>query len=164
MKTITADFLKELVERAGASARQRVNHNIHESLSDPVQRLFVASRLNSYFRPHRHPDKWEFAVVVRGLFDVIIFDDAGRVMERVTVGPASSVIAFEIPGDTWHAWVPREDASVFFETKQGPYDARTAAVFAPWSPEEGATGATGFARRLRNARIGELVTQGLGEP
>jgi cupin fold WbuC family metalloprotein len=159
MKTITADLLDELAERAGVSARRRSHHNIHESLSDPVQRLFVACRLGSYIRPHAHPDTWEFALVVRGLFDVLIFDEKGRVMERVAVGPGSAVMGFEIPGNTWHAWVPMEDASVFFETKQGPYDAGTAAAFAPWAPEEGAPEAQKFTERLRKARVGEMVSQ-----
>jgi cupin fold WbuC family metalloprotein len=96
MKQITSNLIDELIVRAGANARQRINYNIHESLSDPVQRLFIASALESYFRPHRHPEKWEFVLVIRGLFDVIVFDDAGRVIERASIGPGEDIIGFEI--------------------------------------------------------------------
>jgi len=156
MKLITSDLIDELIVQAGANARHRTHRNVHESLSDPVQRLFVASRLQSYFRPHRHPDKWEFALVIRGLFDVMVFNDAGRIIERVSLGPDADAIGFEIPENTWHSWVTMADGSVFFETKEGPYDARIS-EFASWSPEEGAPHVDEFVSRLRNARVGDLV-------
>jgi cupin fold WbuC family metalloprotein len=157
MKLITSDFINELIVRAGSNARQRINYNIHESLSDPVQRLFIASGLESYFRPHQHPERWELAVVIRGLFDVLVFDDTSRVMERVSIGPGAEVIAFEMPPNTWHSWVTMIDRSVFFETKQGPYSALTAGDFAGWSPEEGTPQVSGFLARLRKAKVGEQI-------
>lgn len=157
MKLITVKLIDELIVQAGETARRRVNYNIHETPADPVQRLFVASRLDSYFRPHRHKASTEFAVVIRGLFDVMVFDDASRVIERVSVGPGADVIGFEIPPDTWHSWLPMADGSVFFETKQGPYDAQKAAEFSVWSPEEGSFNAPGFVARLRTAQVGDLV-------
>jgi len=161
MKLITSNLISELVVRAGTNARRRINYNIHESLSDPVQRLFVASRLESYFRPHRHPEKWELALVIRGLFNVIVFDNTSRIIELISLGPEADVIGFEMPPNTWHSWVPMINGSVFFETKQGPYDAQTAAEFAAWSPEEGTTQAQGFTARLRQAKVGDLVAQHL---
>jgi cupin fold WbuC family metalloprotein len=157
MKLITSDLINELVVRAGANARQRINYNIHESLSDPVQRLFIASGMESYFRPHRHPEKWEFAIVIRGLFDVLVFDDTSRLMERLSIGPGAEVIAFEMSPNTWHSWVTMMTGSVFFETKQGPYTALTAGDFAGWSPEEGTPQVDGFMARLRKAKVGDLV-------
>jgi cupin fold WbuC family metalloprotein len=160
MKLITSELIDGLIARAGTNARQRTNHNVHEALSDPVQRLFVASRLDSYFRPHRHPEKWEFALVIRGLFDVMVFDDAGRVTERVSIGPDVDVIGFELPNNRWHSWVPIVDESVFFEVKQGPYDALTIAEFAAWSPEEGSQRVEEFVARLRKAKAGDLMALG----
>ena len=155
MKVITSDLIDELIVRAGINARQRINYNIHESLSDPVQRLFIASRLESYFRPHRHPEKWEFVLVIRGLFDVMVFDDAGRVTERASIGPGEDIIGFEIQPNIWHSWIPMADGSVFFETKQGPYDARSS-EFAAWSPEEDTPNVSEFLSRLKNAQVGTL--------
>lgn len=157
MKLITSDLINELIQEAGMSPRRRINHNVHESPSDPVQRLFIAARRESYFRPHRHPERGEFAIVIRGLFDVMVFDDTSRVIERVSVGPGADVIGFEMAPNTWHSWLPMADESVFCEIKQGPYDAETAAEFAAWSPEEGALLVSGFVARLRNARIGNIM-------
>ena len=157
MKLITYDLIEELTAKAGLNARKRVNHNVHESPSDSVQRLFVAARPGSYFRPHRHPDKWEFAMVVRGRFDVLVFNDGGCVMDRRTVGPGADVAGFEMPANTWHSWIPLADDSVFFEVKKGPYDPKKAAEFALWAPEEGSPDAAGFAARLGKAGIGDMM-------
>jgi cupin fold WbuC family metalloprotein len=158
MKLITWDLIHDLILRAGSNARMRSNYNLHQSPSDPVQRLFIASELESYFRPHRHSEKWEFAIVIRGLFDVVVFDDTSKVVERVSIGPGADVIAFEMPPNTWHSWVTMMDGSVFFETKQGPYTALTAGDFAVWSPEEGTPQVSRFVARLRDAKVGDLMT------
>ena len=157
MKWITSELMEELTIRAGAQLRRRINHNVHESPSDPVQRLFIVTKLGSYFRPHRHPRRWEFAVVLRGRFDVVVFDDAGRVVERRPVGPGQEAVGFEMPANTWHSWIPTSEDSVFFELKQGPYDPQTAAEFAAWAPAEGAAQVPEFAARMGKAKVGELV-------
>lgn len=157
MKLVTSDLIDGLIAQAGTNARKRTHHNVHETPSDPVQRLFVAARRDSYFRPHRHPKRWEFALVTRGLFDVIVFDDTSRVIERVSVGPGANTIGIEIPPNTWHTWLPGADGSVFFETTPGPYDAKTAKEFATWTPAEGTSPVREFLGRLRSAKVGDLV-------
>lgn len=157
MKSITSELLDELEDKARTSPRLRSNLNIHTSASDPVQRYFVAAERASYFRPHRHPDKSEFALVIRGRFDVLKFDDSGRVIQRITLGPDAGNPGVEMPANTWHTWIPVSDRGVFFEVKQGPYDATAAAEFAPWSPEEGSTLVDDFTARLRHAKPGDSV-------
>jgi cupin fold WbuC family metalloprotein len=159
MKVITSVVIDELVARAAASGRRRANHNVHESPTDPIQRMFVAAMLGSYFRPHRHATKWEFAVVIRGQFDVLLFDDTGCATRRISVGPGAEAVGFEIPPDTWHSWIPLADGSVFVEVKQGPYDSRTAADFAVWAPAEGSMDVGRYVERLRNTRVGDRATQ-----
>jgi cupin fold WbuC family metalloprotein len=157
MKLIAAQLIDALIAKAGASERRRANHNVHESPGDSVQRLFVAAKRDSYFRPHRHPVKWEFAVVLRGLFDIILLDDNGLVTKRLAVGPGADAFGFELPANAWHTWVPMEEDSVFMEVKQGPYDAQTAAEFAAWSPAEGTPQVGRFVEKLRKAKAGDRV-------
>jgi cupin fold WbuC family metalloprotein len=157
VKVITADLLDELAARAARLDRRRTHHNVHESPSDPIQRLFVAADRGSYFRPHRHPTKWEFAVVIRGRFEVVLLDDSGCVTERLPVGPGAAAVGFEIPANAWHTWVPTDDGSVFVEVKPGPYDARSAAEFAAWAPPEGSPDVGRFLEALRAARVGDQL-------
>lgn len=157
MKKITTDLIREMVAEAGRQPRRRTHHNVHESPDDLVQRYVIAAREDSYFRPHRHPIRWEFAIVIQGLFDVIVFDDDGRVTQRVALGPGADTVGFELPPRIWHSWVPMTDDAVFAEVKQGPYDPKTAAEFAPWSPAEGTPEAASFMTQMRQAQVGTLL-------
>lgn len=151
MKLITDDLLNNLVSQAAESPRKRSHFNVHESSADLVQKLFVAATRQSYFRPHRHADKSEFAVVLRGRFVVFTFDDEGNITQQQLIGEGSGVNGLELPPNTWHGWLSMSDDALFFETKQGPYDPATAAEFAPWAPAENSPEAAGYLERLRNA-------------
>ncbi len=153
MKWITNEQIDELIEQARNSERGRSHMQVHAEHSDPVQRLFIGSMKNSYYRPHRHSGKWELAVAIRGAIDLLIFNDEGILTERRTMG--SDVVALELPPDAWHTWVPVSDELAFFETKMGPYDPATASEFAPWSPAEGTPEAADFFNKLQTARVGD---------
>ena len=149
MKLIDNTLVIEMMARAAASDRKRTNHNFHESADDVAQRYCIAATKDSYFRPHRHPTNWELAIVFRGEFEVIVFDDEGNVEERHLVGPNTATAGFEIEANRWHGWLPLEEQGVFFEVKQGPYDPATAAEFAPWAPEDGTPEAAAFVQTLK---------------
>ncbi|MRR15858.1 MAG: cupin fold metalloprotein, WbuC family [Deltaproteobacteria bacterium] len=157
MKLVTSQLVNELVDKARMTDRLRTNYNIHESPSDPVQRLFIAACRSSYFRPHRHPGKSEFALIIRGLFDVLLFDNDGALTERIAAGPETDVLALEIPADIYHTWIPAAEQSVFFEVKQGPYDAATSLDFAPWSPPEGSASVKDFQAKLAALNVGDRI-------
>ena len=82
MKLFSQDILNDLTAQAAASPRQRAHLNIHTTPADPVQRFFVATQKDTYFRPHRHTTKSELAVVLRGYVEVLTFDAAGGVTGR----------------------------------------------------------------------------------
>jgi cupin fold WbuC family metalloprotein len=157
MKLFSQALLEELAAHAMASPRQRVNHNVHASSSDLVQRFFVAAHRPTYFRPHRHLAKSELAIVIRGRFDVITFDGTGTVTARHSVGEGAASIGFETPRATWHTLIAQADGSVFFEVKEGPYDPATAVEFAPWAPPEGHASAPAFLEWARTAATGSRV-------
>ena len=137
--------------RAAASPRRRAHLNIHADAAELVQRFFVAVDRDSYIRPHRHLAKSELAIVVRGAFDVITFDERGGMTGRESVGSGTPLLGFEMPRATWHTLIAREDGSTFLEIKEGPYDPATASEFAPWSPPEGDPAARDFLQRLRTS-------------
>jgi len=154
MKLFTQVLLDELAAKAAASPRLRANHNIHVSPTDPVQRFFVAVNRDSYFRPHRHLAKSELALVLRGGFDVLTFDEAANVTARYTVGGATASFAYETPRGTWHTLLANTDGSAFLEVKEGPYDPAVASEFARWAPPEGHASVPQFLRWLHQAQPG----------
>jgi cupin fold WbuC family metalloprotein len=156
MRLFSGALLDELSAQATASPRGRAHHNVHASADDPVQRFFVVANRQSYFRPHRHRSKSELALILRGSFDVVTFDEAGRVLARYVVGAAGEHVGYETPRGTWHTLIARADGSVFLEVKEGPYDPASATEFAPWAPPEGDTRVPLFLEWLRTAAAGAI--------
>jgi len=154
MNLFTGHLLDELTAKAAASPRGRANYNIHSSAADPVQRFFIVANRQSYFRPHRHLSKSELALVIRGQFDVVTFDDRGIVTARYVVGVDAQGFGFETPRATWHTLIARTDGAAFLEVKEGPYDPASAAEFASWAPAEGDASVPEFLQWLRTAQPG----------
>lgn len=149
MRLFSGNLLDELAAEAATRPRRRAHHRIHAADTDVVQRFFVSVDRASYIRPHRHLAKSELALVVRGGFDVLTFDDQGHVTARYAVGEGTPNLGFEVPRATWHTLIARVDGSTFLEVKEGPYDPATASEFAPWAPPEGDTASAVFLERLR---------------
>jgi cupin fold WbuC family metalloprotein len=150
MKLFSHDILNELTAKAAASSRRRAHLNIHSDPSDVVQRFFVVTQPDTYFRPHRHATKSELAVVLRGYVDVLTFDDAGGVTGRFRVGSDTGNFAYETPRNVWHTLVVGTEGVAFVEVKEGPYDPTTAVEFAPWAPAEGAESVPTYQEWLRS--------------
>lgn len=157
MKKISVTQLEELARQAAQSPRGRAHLNVHDSADDLVQRFFVAVEPRSYIRPHRHRTRSELLTVVRGRFDVLIFEDDGRLRERHVAGEGTGVVAFETPPDTWHTLISVAPGSVFLEVKQGPYEPATAVEFASWAPPEGDPEAARLLKTLRNVASGQSI-------
>jgi cupin fold WbuC family metalloprotein len=66
MKIITTEAIVDLLSRAAAVSRKRMNLNLHSELSDPIGRFLNAGLAGTYMRPHRHRiGKWELVSVLR---------------------------------------------------------------------------------------------------
>lgn len=154
MKLVSTALLDELTMKAAASPRRRTHHNLHSSSSDLVQRFVVVCQQDSYVRPHRHMTKSELCTIVRGRFEVVVFDSAGVVTERTVIGEGTPNLAFELPKETWHTLLPLTDGSAFVEVKEGPYDPATSAEFATWAPTEGNAATASFQKWVRTAPVG----------
>lgn len=139
MKRIDRTLLATLSTQAAASPRLRAHHNLHPQLDDPVQRLCIAMEPGTYVRPHRHmqPETWEILLILSGAVALLIFDDGGKVLERVELAAGGEVTAVEIPADTWHAVASLKAGTVVFEVKRGPYAPISELNYAPWSPADG---------------------------
>ncbi len=150
LRIIAPSDLDGLSRAAQAGPRRRLNLNLHGDYLDPCQRLFNAVEPDSYLRPHRHTDpaKPECFVAVRGRFHLLLFDDAGAIVERIELSPAGPAVAVDVPAGAWHAIVALEPGSIFFETKPGPYVPLSDKDFAPWAPPEGAPQAQEYLRTV----------------
>jgi cupin fold WbuC family metalloprotein len=148
-------LLDEVCAAAAASPRQRKNRNFHPADDHPAHRLLNAMQPDSYIPPHRHldPDKDETFVVLRGLVGLLVFDDAGGVVQAVKVGAGATAIGVDIPHGTWHTAVALEANTVFLEAKAGPYLPLTAMEKAPWAPAENSLQAAAYLASLKRSMV-----------
>jgi cupin fold WbuC family metalloprotein len=155
LKKLTAIDLTNLSRQAQHSPRSRANFNLHQELTDPIQRFAIAMEPDTLILPHRHPHTWEILTALRGRFNVLVFDDAGRVIERAELG--EDVCVVEIPAGGWHAVMSRDAGAVILEVKHGPYVPIPDEDIAVWSKGRSATELNMF---YAMAQVGDEIEYG----
>jgi cupin fold WbuC family metalloprotein len=155
LKQLTDTILDDLALQAQQSPRRRANHNLHERLSDPIQRLAIAMEPDTLVLPHRHPHTWEMLFPLRGRFVVLHFDAAGSVIDRTVLGEDCRVV--ENPAGTWHAVLSLDRGGVIFEVKHGPYAPVTESDHAPWLQADASREAPEMNAWYARARIGDKM-------
>jgi cupin fold WbuC family metalloprotein len=162
LKIIDKATLDAMTKTAKTVSRGRTNVNFHDGYGDPVQRLAIAMEPGSYVKPHRHPqlNKWEFFLVLRGELDFYLFDDAGRVSDRIRLSATGAQQGLEIPPATWHCTQAVATGTLFLEVKPGPYQPMSEKDFADWAPDEGDPDVQDFLTWLSTAGVGDRYVTG----
>ena len=119
--TIDIPLLDSLTFWAKASPRLRMNYNFHQSLDDKCHRMLNAIEPGSDIPIHRHPDKDESFVVLRGKVRSTTYHDDGSVIESVVLSLEDGFYGVDIPKGVWHKLESLESGSVVFECKEGPF-------------------------------------------
>ncbi len=159
MKSIDTALYEGLRAEAQKTPRRRVHHCLHASPDDPVQRLVVEMEPGTYIRPHRHrrSPKWELFLCLAGRGSVLLFDDAGRLTEKVAIVVGGPRYGVEIPAGVWHTLIIDERGTLLVEIKPGPYAPLPEEDFASWAPAEGEAVATEFEAALHGLPVGKAV-------
>ncbi|CAA6804826.1 MAG: Unknown protein [uncultured Thiotrichaceae bacterium] len=151
------NLFDELLVAANESPRKRSHHNIHKDLDEPVQRLCIGLKKGTYVRPHHHPqkNKWEMMLVLKGAVAVVIFDIDGKVTDKLELSAGGALCGIENEPNTWHTLFPLSDEAVIMEVKEGPFTPSVASDFARWAPQEGDDDVNDFLAWLEQTDIGE---------
>ena len=136
IQLIHSSLLDETSRKASDSSRLRMNYNIHTRLDDPLNRMLNALEPSTYIRPHRHlsPPKTEAFIVLRGELDVLIFDEAGNLLQKYKLNPETGNYGMDIPAGVWHSMIITQPETVIYEVKEGPFTPIIPDDFASWSP------------------------------
>ena len=114
-------ILDDLSAQAKASPRLRMNLNFHESLEDKCHRFLNAVEPGADIPIHRHPEKDESFVVLRGRIRVTTYNDEGSTIESIVLNPLEGRYGINVEKNVWHMVEAMEPNSVIFECKEGPY-------------------------------------------
>ena len=127
-------FLKQ---QARTSPRRRARICAHKSNEDPLHEMVIAISCASYIHPHKHLGKSESFHIVEGEVDVVVFDDAGAVVDVIALGAMGSGRRFyyRLSESAFHTLLIRTDFLVVHEVTNGPFD-QDRSVLAPFAPPE----------------------------
>lgn len=133
------EFLKR---QAQANPRKRARICAHKTNDDALHEMVIAISAASYIHPHRHLGKSESFHIVEGEVDVVVFDDAGGIVDVIELGAAGSGRKFyyRLSESAFHTLLIRSDFLVVHEVTNGPF-ARDKTVLAPFAPSEDQAGA-----------------------
>ena len=120
MKLIDEPLLNRVSAQAKESPRLRMNYNFHQSLDDKCHRMLNAIEPSSEIPIHRHPDKDESFVVLRGKVRSTTYSDDGSVIESIVLSHEDGLYGVDIPKGVWHKLESLESGTVVFECKEGP--------------------------------------------
>lgn len=154
MKIIDKNLLDRTTALAKESPRLRMNHNFHDQLDNPLNRLINAMEPGTYLRPHRHcnPDRDESFLLLRGKVAFFIFDNEGNITQKLILSPLDGVYGADIRAGVWHSMLVLEPGSVVYESKEGPYTPLSKENMAPWSPEaEDKAAVERYLKKLENS-------------
>lgn len=98
-----------------------MNYNFHQSLEDKCHRMLNAVELGTDIPIHRHPDKDESFVILRGKVRSTTYNDDGSVIDSVVLNQEDGIYGVDIPKGVWHNLESLAPGSVIFECKEGPY-------------------------------------------
>lgn len=121
MNLIDKNLLDSVSNKAKESERLRMNYNFHESLEAPAQRLLNALEPGTNLPIHRHINTDETYILVRGVMDVIYYNDEKEELSRVRLDVEKENIGIHIPKGQWHTLEVLMEGTVIFEVKDGPY-------------------------------------------
>jgi len=132
------DWIARLKQAAAESPLRRSRLCLHRNNDDHVQEMIIALCKDVLFRPHRHMKKSESFHIIEGELYVLIFDDNGKIIRTIHMGPPGSgrMFCYRLSMSAWHAILPRSKYIIFHETTEGPFTPPKASQFAPWAPAE----------------------------
>ena len=118
---IDQELLDSLTAQAQASPRLRMNLDLRNGPEDGSQRMLNALEPGTELPIHRHRFSSETVVILRGRATQFFYDDAGRVVEEVTIAAGSDCVGMSVEKGRWHKLFCHESGTVILECKDGPY-------------------------------------------
>jgi cupin fold WbuC family metalloprotein len=134
---IGAEQIIFLKQQALSSNRKRARICTHRSNDDALHEMLIAISASSYIHPHKHNSKVESFHIIEGLVDVVVFDDAGAIVDVVEMGDVSTGKNFyyRLSDSLFHTLLIHSDFLVVHEVTNGPFVANET-ILASFAPPE----------------------------
>ena len=117
----------EMVEKIKYEALQSSRHMarllMHLSHEDPVQEMLIGMGRDCAVTPNRAIGQSESLQLVEGELLLVVFDQNGKVIQKVEMGSIGSgkPFLYRLSSTPWHTMIPLTEMVVVHETLQGPF-------------------------------------------
>lgn len=134
--------IKELKELTEKSRRNKFRLCLHKKTSDLVQEMIICTKNFVYSQPHKHPNnKSESYHIIEGSLDVIIFNDKGKVIDKIYLSSfknKNSQFMYRLSKPYFHTMIPRSKWTIWHEVSTGPFTKKKNqfAKYADFAPSE----------------------------
>jgi len=150
LPNVPDEEVNQCFSEADQSIRKRFPKILHNQ-GDYHNKVINFVLDDSYMQPHLHPgdEKIEKMYLLEGSFALIIFDDAGAIIDIIILekGGRESI---DVPAFTWHTYVMLTNKVIVYETMEGIYSPSTWKEMAPWAPLENTPEALAYLETLKN--------------
>lgn len=119
---IDTKLLDTLTAQAKASPRLRMNYDLRNSPEDQSQRMLNALEPGTVLPIHRHRNSSETVAILRGRAVQWLYDEEGRVVEKVLLEVGGDIPAMNVEKGQWHRLECLESGTVIVEFKDGAYE------------------------------------------
>ena len=91
-------------------------------LRPPIDEMFIIFPKNYYCLPHKHPSE-ESLLVIKGLVDIVIFNNKGKIKHVIKMGDSSTgrIFFHKFKKNTIHLLIVRSKFLYFKEVTKGPF-------------------------------------------
>lgn len=117
---IDEKLIEGVFHEAEQSPRRRAVYCFHESTSDNAQRLLNVMLPGTEVPIHRHANKSETYILIKGRVEVLYYNSKREVVEVFLLDRDAQNYGLHIPKMQWHT-VHVIEPSVIFEVSDGPY-------------------------------------------
>ncbi len=119
------------------SKTKRIRICAHRNPQDSLHEMMILLDSDGYLAPHKHRNKIESFHVLEGELDVILFDDFGKITQRISLGHSNDSHGpyYRLNSEIFHMVMPKAPGVMIHETTNGPF-IRENMVFADWAPDD----------------------------
>lgn len=109
---------------------------LHKNPKSKIHEMLIMHKSRAYVRPHKHTQKTESFILLKGKLKVIIFDDKGNILKVINMSPfnSSKIFYYKMQKSYFHSFIIEQD-SFFFEITKGPFK-KNETIFPSWAPNE----------------------------
>lgn len=137
LQTVDDKNISDLIKECNTNKNNKIRICTHLNEKSLLQEMLIFHKKNKYVRPHKHLNKIESMIVIKGKIKFLIFNEDGSLKNFFYMKPygKGKVFYHSMKVSVYHSFIIESDSVFFLEITQGPFK-RKDTIFANWAPKD----------------------------